>query len=111
MTDSFRELAGLDRTLHAPPRLAILTALLNCQKADFNFLLTATGLTKGNLASNLATLEKAGLIGISKELNGKRSRTNCYLTGKGRAATSEHWETLERMKTSLLRAPGMTSQT
>lgn len=105
MTDAFRDLAGLDRTLHAPPRLAILTVLLTCEAADFTFLLTVTGLTKGNLASNLAVLEEAGLIGARKELGGSRTRTSYFLTGKGRAAVTAHWEKLEQVRSGLPRSP------
>ena len=50
-----------DRLVHEPARLAILTALSACQKADFLLLLTITGLTKGNLSSHLTKLEEAGL--------------------------------------------------
>ncbi|MFA5552716.1 MAG: transcriptional regulator [Trueperaceae bacterium] len=107
MNSPFRELAGLDRTLHAPPRLAILTVLLGCEHADFTFLLTATGLTKGNLASNLTTLETAALIESQKEPQGPRSRTNYRLTGNGRESIEAHWESLERLKkqTRLVPAP------
>lgn len=98
MSTPFRELAHLDRTLHAPPRLAILTVLLACEQADFTFLLTATGLTKGNLASNLATLESAGLVISEKETGGPRARTNYRLTGNGRESVEAHWEKLERLK-------------
>lgn len=98
MNSPFRELASLDRTLHAPPRLAILTVLLGCHQADFTFLLTATGLTKGNLASNLTTLESAGLIESQKDTQGPRSRTNYRLTGNGRESIEAHWYSLERLK-------------
>jgi DNA-binding MarR family transcriptional regulator len=105
MTASFRELAGLDRTLHAPPRLAILTVLLTCEEADFNFLLTTTGLTKGNLASNITVLQEAGLISTRKDFSGPRSRTSYSLTGEGRASTTAHWEKLEQVKSTLPRIP------
>lgn len=105
MSSPFRELAELDRTVHAPPRLAILTVLLGCQQADFTFLLTATGLTKGNLASNLTTLEAAGLIESLKDVAGPRPRTNYWLTGNGRASVEAHWESLERLKRQATGAP------
>jgi hypothetical protein len=47
----FEEIAGLDRLLHKPARLAILTALSACERADFLFLQHITGLTKGNLSA------------------------------------------------------------
>ena len=52
----------LDRLIHEPGRLAILTVLSSVTDADFVFLLRATGLTKGNLSSHLSRLEDAGLV-------------------------------------------------
>ena len=51
MSSPFRELASLDRTLQVTPRLAILTVLLGCQQADFNYLLSATGLSRSVMTS------------------------------------------------------------
>jgi DNA-binding MarR family transcriptional regulator len=105
MKGPFNDLADLDRTVHAPPRLAILTVLLTCERADFTFLLTATGLTKGNLASNLATLETAGLIILEKETSGRRNRTTARLTGKGQQSIAEHWEQLDSIRRRVLPVP------
>jgi DNA-binding transcriptional ArsR family regulator len=66
MTTPFEQIAGLDRVIHEPGRLAILAALSACERADFLFLLGITGLTKGNLSSHLARLEEAGLVEIEK---------------------------------------------
>ena len=52
----------LDRLIHEPGRLAILTVLSSVADADFVFLQRATGLTKGNLSSHLTKLEDAGLV-------------------------------------------------
>jgi hypothetical protein len=46
MATPFDHLAALNRLVHEPSRLAILTALSACEKADFLFLLNITGLTK-----------------------------------------------------------------
>ena len=62
----------LDRLIHEPGRLAILTVLASVQDADFLFLLRATGLTKGNLSSHLAKLEDAGLVTIEKRFIRKK---------------------------------------
>ena len=105
MNDAFTDLAQLDRTLHAPPRLAILTVLLNCTRADFTFLVTATGLTKGNLASNLSRLEAAGLVIAEKEVRASGVRTTLRLTGKGRRATEAHWAQLESIKQRVVPVP------
>jgi len=105
MKSPFSELASLDRTLHAPPRLAILTVLMTCERADFTFLLMATGLTKGNLASNLSRLEAAGLIVVEKQPRDTGARTTVRLTGKGQQAITEHWARLERIKGQVVAVP------
>ncbi len=46
---SYREELVLDRLIHDPGWLAILTLLSSVKDADFVFLQRATGLTKGNL--------------------------------------------------------------
>ena len=43
MSTPFEQLANLDRMVHDPARLAILTALSACERADFLFLLRITG--------------------------------------------------------------------
>jgi hypothetical protein len=45
-----REEPILDRLIHEPGRLAILTVLSSVRDADFLFLQRTTGLTKGNLS-------------------------------------------------------------
>jgi len=64
MPTPFEHLAELNRLVHEPSRLAILTALSAYEKADFVFLLNVTRLTKGNLSSHLSKLEHGGLVAI-----------------------------------------------
>jgi DNA-binding MarR family transcriptional regulator len=98
MAEPFEELAGLDRLIHEPARLAIMTALSASNGADFLFLQRLTGLTKGNLSSHLSKLEGAGLVKIRKSFIGKTPNTFVSLTKAGRAAIEEHWERLERLR-------------
>jgi len=78
--------AGLDRLIHEPARLLIMTHLAAVKDADFVYLLRVTGLTKGNLSTHLTRLEAAEYVGISKGFDGKTPRTVCRLTPAGRAA-------------------------
>ena len=100
MTEPFEELAGLDRLIHEPARLAIMTALSVSSGADFLFLQSLTGLTKGNLSSHLSKLEDAGLVRIKKQFVGKTPNTFVNLTDRGRAAIDEHWRRLEELRES-----------
>jgi DNA-binding transcriptional ArsR family regulator len=89
---------SLDRLIHEPGRLAILTVLSSVQAADFVFLQRTTGLTKGNLSSHLTKLEEAGLVEIHKRFVGKKPNTNIALTAVGKQRIARHWDQLERLK-------------
>ncbi|GAA2733551.1 transcriptional regulator [Actinocorallia aurantiaca] len=88
----------LDRLIHEPARLAIMTLLSSVEAADFVFLQRATGLTKGNLSSHLTKLEEAGLLEIEKRFIGKKPNTSAALTEAGRERIARHWDQLERLK-------------
>ncbi len=98
MAQVFEEMAALDRLIHEPARLAIMTALSACQSADFLFLQRLTGLTKGNLSSHLSKLEEAELVQIDKQFIGKMPNTQARLTAKGRGAIERHWQQLEALR-------------
>jgi len=98
MTDLFEEIASLDKLIHEPARLAILTALSACESADFLFLGRLTGLSKGNLSSHLSKLEEAGLVQIEKQFIGKKPNTLVSLTENGRTAIDRHWQQLDVLR-------------
>jgi DNA-binding transcriptional ArsR family regulator len=98
VTAPFEELADLDKVVHEPARLAILTALAACQQADFMFLQRITGLTKGYLSSHLNRLEEEGLITITKQFAGKVPQTLARLTAEGRHRTARHWDRLGELR-------------
>ena len=89
---------ALDRLIHEPGRLAILTVLSSVKDADFVFLQRTTGLTKGNLSSHLTKLEQAGLVEIHKRFIHKKPNTNVALTALGKRRIAAHWTQLERLK-------------
>lgn len=98
MSGPFREIAGLDKLLHEPARLAIVSALSACEAADFVFLQRITGLSKGNLSTHLSKLEAGGVVEIRKEFVGKIPRTVISLSSGGRQGVEDYWERLERLK-------------
>jgi DNA-binding transcriptional ArsR family regulator len=89
---------NLDKLVHEPGRLAIMTVLSSISSADFTFLLQATGLTKGNLSSHLSRLEEAGLVRIEKRFVRKKSHTTVALTAVGRTRIARHWQQLEDLR-------------
>ena len=101
MPDGFRAMADVNRLIHEPARLIIVTILYTVESADFLYLLHETGLTKGNLGSHLARLEEAGYVQIEKTYRGKVPQTICRLTDEGRAAFREYRERVKRAIDSL----------
>lgn len=97
MLKTYEDLADLDRVVHEPRRLAILTALSSCASADFTFLRQVIGATDGNLGGHLATLERAGLIRSEKRFQGKTPHTSVSLTAAGRRAIDNHWKQLHAL--------------
>lgn len=94
----FERLASLDKTIHEPARLAILTALSACRSAQFRYLLAITGLTPGNLSMHLTKLEQKALIAIEKGFAGKYPTTLVHLTDAGRRAIARHWQQLRDLQ-------------
>ena len=94
----FEEIAGLNKLLHEPARLSIMTALANCEQADFLFLIRLIGLSKGNLSGHLSKLEAAGLVDITKRFVGKKPQTLLAITEKGREQVEAHWRQLDMLR-------------
>ena len=99
----FEQLANLDRRVHDPARLSILTALSACERADFLFLQRITGLTKGNLSSHLSKLEEAGLVETEKRFVNKKTQTLVRLTDEGRGTVESYWQEMEELRKSAAR--------
>lgn len=98
MAELFEELANLNKLIHEPARLAIMTALAACESADFLYLQRLTGLSKGNLSSHLSKLEEGKLVQIEKQFIGKKPNTQVALTANGRAAINQHWQQLDALR-------------
>ena len=98
MAAPFEEITGLDRLVHEPARLAILSALSACRQCDFLFLQTLIGLTKGNLSLHLKKLEEAGLVQREKSFKGAIPHTTIRLTPAGRASITRYWSRLAHLR-------------
>jgi DNA-binding HxlR family transcriptional regulator len=86
MNQQVRTLADLDRVIHEPGRLLIVTLLFAVDRTDFLYLLHETGMNKGTLSSHLSRLEEAGYVDVEKAYRGKVPQTLLSLTGTGRRA-------------------------
>lgn len=98
MSESASGFPEIDRLVHEPARLAILTVLAACRSADFLFLQNATGLSKGNLSVQLTKLEQSGLIGIEKEIAAKKTRTTARLLPSGARDLNAYWKRMDRLR-------------
>ncbi|SFJ51483.1 DNA-binding transcriptional regulator, ArsR family [Thermoflavimicrobium dichotomicum] len=95
----FKEMARLNKLIHEPARLAIMSALAACTMAEFLFLQELTGLTKGNLSCHLSKLEKAGYIAIDKKFVRKKiPHTTIRITPEGKMAIEQYWKQLDHIR-------------
>jgi DNA-binding MarR family transcriptional regulator len=104
--EPFDRLAALDKAVHEPARLAILTALSACRSAEFRYLQALTGLTQGNLSVHLTKLSEKGFIAIEKSFDGRYPATSVSLTPVGRRAIAEHWQQLDALRAAAKRLGG-----
>ncbi len=93
----FQEIREIDRVIHEPARLAIMAALYTVREADFRYLLSITGLTKGNLSAHASKLEESGYIEVEKKFVHKKPMTIYRLTDKGRQAFSEYLRVIKEV--------------
>lgn len=96
-TDLQASLSGVDRLLHEPARLMIVTILYPLEQSDFLYLLRETGLTKGNLSAHLMKLEEAAYIEIEKTFRGKVPMTLIKLSPLGRTAFMDYRNKLKEI--------------
>ena len=78
----------LDPLLHSELRLAVMSTLLSLEEADFVYLREATGATAGNLSVQLDKTVEKGFVG-------RKPRTVCRITQKGRGAFAGYVEALK----------------
>ncbi|WP_079110517.1 winged helix-turn-helix domain-containing protein [Streptomyces roseifaciens] len=81
---------GLDEVIHAPVRFSVAATLAAADKAEFAFVRDTVEVSDSVLSKQVATLEKAGYVKVTKGYVGKRPRTWLALTEEGRAAFTAH---------------------
>lgn len=84
--DSFEE---IDRMVHEPARIWLMATLMVLDEADFTYLQTQTGMTRGNLGSHMAKLQTAGYVTVEKTYRDQTPRTVFSLTSNGRSAITQ----------------------
>ena len=103
MNSEWPDLSTLDRVVHEPARLIVMTVLYAVGEADFLYLQRECSLTQGNLSSHLSKLEAAGYVVIEKTFKGKYPLTLCSLTRAGRAAFETYARTMRVVASAVKR--------
>ena len=80
----------LDSVIHAPKRLAAMAILANSTSTDFAFLRAYLDISDSDLSKQMATLEKAGYVTVSKSGRGRGAATSYQISRAGRAAYQRH---------------------
>ncbi|MFW9985729.1 MAG: winged helix-turn-helix domain-containing protein [Candidatus Odinarchaeota archaeon] len=87
----------IDRVIHEPARLLIMSHLYVLDSANFLFLKRQTGLSDGNLSSHITKLENAGYVEIIKKFVNRKPLTVIQLTKVGREAFREYQRQMQHM--------------
>ena len=78
-------------------RLGIMSALIVNESVDFSSLKELLGVTDGNLASHLKSLEKEAYISIEKQFIGRKPNTKYSITKLGTLEFKKHIHALEKL--------------
>lgn len=87
----------VDKLVHEPLRLAVLTTLAVNNSLAFTELRDALEATDGNISVHTRKLEEAGYVSCKKGFQGRTPRTTFKITAKGRRALSEYLDHMEAL--------------
>lgn len=87
----------LDRVIHQPVRLAIVSSLAVNETLTFNQIKALLRVSDGNLSVHARKLEDAGYIDCDKGYAGRLPRTEYRLTGQGRIALQRYLGHMESL--------------
>jgi DNA-binding transcriptional ArsR family regulator len=89
--------AEIDKTVHEPARLIILSMLYVIDSADFVFLQKQSGLTRGNFSTHMSRLEEEKYVEVKKEFVDKRPTTIYSISAVGRNALENYREQMKKI--------------
>ena len=90
-------LKDLDKAFENRIRLGVMSALMVNDFLDFSSLKNLLGVTDGNLASHLKSLEKNKYVKFKKEFLNRKPHTKYYATNKGKEAFKKHINAIEQL--------------
>lgn len=74
----------LDKAIHSPVRLAVVSALHSGGEESFSNLKRIVRTTDGNLTIHMQVLEQKGIVKVRKRFVQRKPRTSYRLTAKGK---------------------------
>ncbi|MFI0980329.1 winged helix-turn-helix domain-containing protein [Streptomyces sp. NPDC021093] len=80
--------------LSSPVRLSVVAALAPVDKADFSFVRDLVEVSDSALSKQVAALEEAGWVSVTKGRVERRPRTWLTLTREGRTVYQRHLDAL-----------------
>ena len=89
--------ASLDRIIHEPIRLGIVSALASCDSMTFNELKELLGTTDGNLSVHARKLEESEYVLCEKSFAGRMPRTSYRLAPQGKRALETYLQHMEAL--------------
>ena len=90
-------LKDLDKAFENRIRLGIMSSLVVNNYLNFSALKELLGVTDGNLASHLKSLEKSEYIKYRKKFIDRKPNTNYSATTKGKEAFKKHINAIEQL--------------
>lgn len=90
-------LKELNKAFENRIRLGIMSALVVNNYLDFNALKNLLGVTDGNLASHLKSLEKSEYIRVQKEFLDRKPNTKYSASEEGKLAFVKHIKAIEQL--------------
>lgn len=90
-------IANINKAFENKVRLGAMSVLMVNDGVDFNTLKELLGVTDGNLASHLKSLEKNKYITYVKSFEGRKPKTTYYASDIGKQAFKLHIEAIEQL--------------
>ena len=91
----------LDRLIHEPVRMGIISALAANPTLTFNDLKKLLDTTDGNLSVHARKLEEAGYVKCTKSFEGRMPKTEYRLTEEGSRALTKYVDHLDALVQSI----------
>jgi DNA-binding transcriptional ArsR family regulator len=89
--------AELDRIIHEPVRLGIVSALAGCESMTFSELKELLRTTDGNLSVHARKLEENDYLVCEKTFEGRVPRTSYRLTAQGKRSLETYLQHMEAL--------------